>query len=88
MAEKEKKKTQPTAVPPGLFAGALYLDDAPRDFGPQIAYASWRWLPIPCPRRGSEGEKSRPLDHMRQIPFLLASLLDLRFSHIYIYMKK
>ena len=38
MAEKQRKKktTQPTAVPPGHFAGALYHDDAPRDFGPQI----------------------------------------------------
>ena len=26
-------------------------------------------LPIPCPRQGSEGGTSRPLDHMRQIPF-------------------
>ena len=24
-------------------------------------------LSIPCPRQDSEGEKSRPLDHMRQI---------------------
>ena len=28
------------------------------------------YFPIPCPRQGSEGEKSRPLDHMRQIPFV------------------
>ena len=83
MAEKqrEKKTTQPTAVPPGHFAGALYHDD----FGPQIAYASWRWLPIPCPRPGSEGGKSRPLDHVRQIPFVLTPLFDLRFSHIFIW---
>ena len=62
---KKRDTTQPTAVLPGHVAGALYHDDAPRDFGPQIAYASWRWLPIPCPRQGSEGGKSRPLDHLR-----------------------
>ena len=28
----------------GHFAGALYHDDAPGDFGPQFAYASWRWF--------------------------------------------
>ena len=36
MAEKERK-IQPTAVPL-----ALYHDDAPRNFGPRFAYASWR----------------------------------------------
>ena len=61
-------------VPPGHFAGASYRDDSPRDFGPQIAYAcSWRWFQAvfryPCPRQGSEGGRSRPLDHMRQGPF-------------------
>ena len=81
---KKRDTTQPTAVPPGHVAGAPYHDDAPRDFGPQIAYASWRWLPIPCPRQGSEGGKSRPLDHLRRIPFVLAPLLDLRFSQIFI----
>ena len=43
----------------------------------------------PVPRQGSEGGISRPLDHMRQIPFELAPqfhpLLKLRFSHIYIW---
>ena len=48
-----------------------------------------RCFPIPCPRQDSEGEKSRPLDHMRQIPFVGTSVppywLQLRFSHVYIY---
>ena len=33
-----------------------------------------RCFPIPCPRQDSEGEKSRPLDHMRQIPFVGTSV--------------
>ena len=41
-------------------------------------------LPIPCPRQGSEGGRSRPLDHMRQIPFVRAPLLKLRFSRIFL----
>ena len=48
-----------------------------------------RCLPIPCPRQDSEGGKSRPLDHMRQIPFVGTSVppywLKLRFSDVYIY---
>ena len=40
-------------------------------------------------RQGSEGGKSRPLDHMRQIPFVVTTKfhllgLKLRISHIYI----
>ena len=46
-----------------------------------------RCFPIPCPRQDSEGEKSRPLDHMRQIPFVGTSVppyrLKLRFIHVY-----
>ena len=80
-----KKKKQLTAVPPGRFAGALYHDDAPRDFGPRIAYANWRcFFPIPCPRQGSKGGRSRPQDHMRQIPFVLAPQLNWD-SAMYIY---
>ena len=48
-----------------------------------------RCFPIPCPRQDSEGEKSRPLDHMRQIPFVGTSVppywLKLRFGHVYIW---
>ena len=73
-------------VPPGHFAGASYRDDSPRDFGPQIAYACWRWFQAvfryPCPRQGSEGGRSRPLDHMRQIPFVRRTLVP---PHIYIH---
>ena len=47
-----------------------------------------RCFPILCPRQDSEGEKSRPLDHMRQIPFVSTSVppywLKLRFCHVYI----
>ena len=88
MAEKERKNMQLTAVPPGHFAGALYHDDAPRDFGPRIACARRTWFQAvfryPCSRQGSEGGRSRPLDHMRQIPFVVAPQfhLKLRFTHI------
>ena len=39
-----------------------------------------RCFPIPCPQQDSEGEKSRPLDHMRQIPLLTPQfhLIDLK----------
>ena len=80
-------------VPPGHFAGASYRDDSPRDFGPQIAYACWRWFQAvfryPCPRQGSEGGRSRPLDHMRQIPFVRhtpsSTLLTYTKIHPHIY---
>ena len=46
-----------------------------------------RCFPIPCPRQDSEGEKSQPLDHMRQIPFVDTWVppywLKLRFSRVY-----
>ena len=43
MAAEKERKIQPTAVPLDT-AGALHHDDAPRDFGPRLAYASWRWF--------------------------------------------
>ena len=43
MVEKETKITADSGTS-GHFAGALYHDDAPRDFGPRFAYASWRWF--------------------------------------------
>ena len=51
-----------TAVPPGHFSGALYHDDAPR--GSSLLSDTL------SPTR--QGGKSRPLDHMRQIPFVVA----------------
>ena len=42
MAEKEK--TTADSGTSGHFAGALYHDDAPRDFGLRFAYASCRWF--------------------------------------------
>ena len=50
-------------VPPGHFAGASYRDDSPRDFGPQIAYACWRWFQAVF-RQGSEG--GRPIPFVRR----------------------
>ena len=38
---KREKNTADSGTS-GHFAGALYHDDAPRDFGPRFAYASWR----------------------------------------------
>ena len=43
MAEKREKNTADSGTS-GQFAGALYHDDSPRDFGPRFAYASWRWF--------------------------------------------
>ena len=42
MVEKEKNTVYSGTS--GHCAGALYHDDAPRDFGPRFAYASWRWF--------------------------------------------
>ena len=80
-AENERK-IQLTAVPPGRFAGAPYHDDAPRDFGPQIAYACWRWFQVtfryPVPDKAVRERKVGP--------YLSSTLLDfkLRFSHLFI----
>ena len=74
---KTREKIQLTAVPPGRFAGALYHDDAPRDFGPQIAYACWRWFQVTFPRPYETDPFRRHLS---------STLLDfkLRFSHLFI----
>lgn len=37
--KKKKKKNGPGDDTTGLVARALHLDDAPRDFGPEIAYS-------------------------------------------------
>ena len=63
----------------GDVARASYHDDSPRDFGLRITYTSWRWFQVAFGYlsplgQGSEGGKSRPLDHMRQIPFLGSSV--------------
>ena len=64
-------------VPPGHFARASYRDDSPRDFGPQIAYACWRWFQavFRYPHVPDKAVRSRPLDHMRQIPFVRRTLV-------------
>ena len=80
---KRREKIQPVPVPPGHFAGVLYHDDSPRDrFRPadrlyqlEMVPSCFR-IPVP-PGQGSEGGKSRPLDHMRQIPFLPAAQFHL-----------
>ena len=46
---KKRDTTQPTAVPPGHFDGALYHDDAPRDFDPQIAMPAGDGFRYPVP---------------------------------------
>ena len=53
-------------------------DDEAQDFGSRIAYtnsASWSFAAFRYlqPTTGSEGEKCRPLDHMRQFPFVLTA---------------
>ena len=44
-------------------------NDFPRDFGPWVAFVELRFRYLSSPT-GREGEISRPLDHMRQIPFI------------------
>ena len=91
--EKNNKKLEPVSSTSRRGARATYHDKNPRDFGPRIAYTvslvSDTSRPRPCvgPRSGREGEKCRPLDHMRQIPFIhqLCSHPKLRSISIYIY---
>ena len=76
MHQKENNRT--SSGTSGLCAWALYHDDEAQDFDPRIAYtnsASWSFAAFRYlqPTAGSEGEISRPLDHMWQIPFLLTA---------------
>ena len=86
---KRREKNTTSSGTSGHVACALYHDDAPRDFGPRIAYTSWRWFQVafgylsPGPKQGSEGGKSRPLDHMRQIPFLGSSVPPYYFDYYF-----
>ena len=49
----------------GRVARALYLDDAPRDFGPEVTFSlNVLSLQIPGLSDRQEGEKCRPLDHV------------------------
>ena len=79
---KTREKIQLTAVPPGRFTGALYHDDAPRDFGPQIAYACWRWFQVPFRYPVPDKE----VRERKVGPYLSSTLLDfkLSFSHLFI----
>ena len=87
----QKKKPEPVAVP---------LDSMPERCTMTMKHkVSTRALLIPIlflgplllsdtcqPTTGSEGEKCRPLDHMRQIPFVLtAQSADITKSEISIY---
>ena len=73
-----KKSNRTSSGTSGRDAWALYHDDEARDFDSRIAYtnsasrsfAAFRYLQ---PTTGSEGEKCRPPDHMRQIPFVLTA---------------
>ena len=93
MAEKERK-IQPTAVPLDTrLCRSVVPWRCTTRFRPAVHLYQLEMIPcsfpIPCPRQDSEGEKSRPLDHMRQIPFVGTSVppywLKLRFSHVYIW---
>ena len=64
-------------VPPGHFAGASYPVltiyreiSARRSLMPAGDGSPKLFSDTSCPRQGSEGGRSRPLDHMRQIPFV------------------
>ena len=57
----------------------------PRDFGPWVAFVSQGSDTYRHRQTGREGEISRPLDHMRQIPFIhSARLIDSTNFYIYI----
>ena len=77
MAEKERK-IQPTAVPldtlPERCTMMMHHEISARGLLMPAGDLVPRCFPIPCPRQDSEGEKSRPLDHMRQIPFVGTSV--------------
>ena len=62
----QKKKKLVNLVTVTLVARALYLDDAPRGSGPEVAFGvsisfAFRYV---ASRTGIEGEKCPPLDHM------------------------
>ena len=59
------KILEPVSSTSRRTARASYLDEYPRDFDPRAKFQ----IPV-GPRPGREGEKCRPLDHMRQIPFI------------------
>ena len=70
-AFSEKKKGEPGDDKSGRFAGALYLDDAPRDFGPEIAFRFQ--IPSLLERQGGR-EISNPSQYLTD-PFYTASQL-------------
>ena len=95
MAEKEREKKKKNSRQRYLWTLCRSVDSwryttrlrpAVRLCQPEMVL---RCFPIPCPRQDSETEKSQPLDHMRQIPFVCTSVppywLKLRFSHVYIW---
>ena len=64
MRRSKKKIVGPSDGTSERDARALYLDDAPRDFGPEVAFSlSIASLSV-ASRTGIEGEKRRPLDHV------------------------
>ena len=66
MRRLKKKIGGPGDGTSGSVAKALYLDDAPWDLGPEVAF---NYL---ASRTGIERKKCRPLDHVWQIPFCMS----------------
>ena len=71
------KKQEPVSSTSRRGARAAYHDEYLRDLGPRITYtvsyvSDTRRPPTLCrsPIRQGGGEKCRPLDHMRRIPFI------------------
>ena len=77
MAEIERK-IQPTAVPldtlPERCTMTMHHEISSCGSLMPAGDGSALLFRIPCPRQDSEGEKSRPLDHMTQIPFVGTSV--------------
>ena len=75
---KRREKIQPVAVPldtlPERRTMTIHPEISARgSLIPTGDGSKCFRIPVP-PRQGSEGGKSRPLDHMRQIPFLGSSV--------------
>ena len=75
---KRREKIQPAAVPldtlPERRTMTIYPEISTRGSLIPVGDGSKLLSDTYSPGQGSEGEKSRPLDHMRQIPFLGSSV--------------
>ena len=88
---RNRKKPEPVSSTSRRGTRVEYHDEYPRDFGPRIAYtvslvSDTSRSPTLCRPPIRQGEKCRPQDHMRHIPFIhqLCSHPTLRLISVYI----